>query len=193
LTFSVPDVVRPERWRDLKLIPFFRLHEARYVLYWRVIAPGQYASERKRVEAEERERLALDAATIDRVIPGQQQPEVEHNYRGERSGSGTFRDRSWRDANGGWFSYDIKAPRDTPAELLVTYWGGDRGRRFDLLVDGEKVADVHLDGQKPDEFFSVRYPLPAERGRDAVTVKFAAHENSIAGGVFDVRVVRRQP
>ena len=193
LTFMVPDVVQPQRWRDLKLIPFHRLHDARYVIYWRVIAPDKYAAERKRVEAEERVRLALDAATIDRVIPGNQQSEVDHGFKGERTGNGQHRDRSWRDARGGWFSYELKAPpRGEPAELLVAYWGSDRGRRFDVFVDDKKVAEVTLENPKPEKFFDARYPLPAARGADKVTVKFQAHEGSIAGGVFDIRVVRPQ-
>jgi uncharacterized protein len=190
LTFAAPDVVQPARWRGLKLIPFHRLHDARYVIYWRVIPPAKYAAERQRVEAEERARLALEAATIDHVVPGNQQSEVDHGFKGERTGNGHHRDRSWRDARGGWFSYELKAPRGEAAELLVTYWGSDRGRRFDVVIDDKKIADVTLENPKSEQFFEVRYPLPAGRAADKVTVNFQAHEGSTAGGVFDVRIVR---
>ena len=194
LTFALPpELVRPEKYRELKLVPFHRLHESRYVVYWRVLAPEAYAAEMKRVEAGERERLALDAATLDRVTPGEQQSEVDHHFKGERTGNGYFRDRSWRDAPGGWFSYQLKAPDDEPAELLVTYYGRDRGRRFDVLVNDAKIAEVHLDGRNADDYFTVRYPLPADAAGRAVTVKFVAHEQSIAGGIFDLRLVKAQP
>lgn len=193
LTFALPpELVRPDKHDDLKLVPFHRVHESRYVMYWRVLAPQEYAAEMRRVEAAERERLAFDAATLDHVIPGEQQSEVDHNFKGERSETGHFRDRSWRDArDGGWFSYEIKVPSDEPAELLVTYYGRDHGRRFHVLVDDQKIADVHLDGQKPDDFFNVRYPLPKETAGRSVTVKFQANEGSMAGGIFDLRVMKK--
>jgi len=36
LTFTARDVVRPAAARDLELIPFFRVHDSRYVIYWRI-------------------------------------------------------------------------------------------------------------------------------------------------------------
>jgi len=36
LTFTARDVVRPANARDLELIPFFRVHDSRYVIYWRL-------------------------------------------------------------------------------------------------------------------------------------------------------------
>ena len=92
-------------------------------------------------ELRETERVAarLEARTLDRVIPGEQQPEVEHNVRSEASTTGATHGRLWRDA-GGWFSYDLSAGARGPLELLVTYFGGERGRRFDILVDDRPVA-----------------------------------------------------
>src|SRR5438094_3865614 len=62
LTFAAADLIQPQKYRDLKLIPFFRLHEARYEIYWPVVSPEKYAAERQRIEAGERERLLLDQA-----------------------------------------------------------------------------------------------------------------------------------
>jgi hypothetical protein len=39
MTFSAPGAIRPERYADLRLIPFFRLHDARYVVYWSLPEP----------------------------------------------------------------------------------------------------------------------------------------------------------
>ena len=40
------------------------------------------------LKAQERSRLALEGRTLDRVSPGEQQPEVEHNVRSEGSTTG---------------------------------------------------------------------------------------------------------
>jgi hypothetical protein len=42
LTFEATKLVQPEQYQGIKLIPFFRLHDARYVLYWRVVSPDDY-------------------------------------------------------------------------------------------------------------------------------------------------------
>ncbi|HXE79668.1 MAG TPA: glycoside hydrolase family 127 protein [Vicinamibacterales bacterium] len=42
LTFTASDVIRPAAARDLELIPFFRVHDTRYMVYWRVV-PGPRA------------------------------------------------------------------------------------------------------------------------------------------------------
>jgi hypothetical protein len=34
LTFTARDVIRPESFRELELIPFFRNHDVRYIIYW---------------------------------------------------------------------------------------------------------------------------------------------------------------
>jgi DUF1680 family protein len=36
LTFTARDVIRPSSAGDLELVPFWRVHDARYMLYWRV-------------------------------------------------------------------------------------------------------------------------------------------------------------
>jgi len=79
--------------------------------------------------------------------------------------------------------------------LLVTYWGSDVGARvFDILVDGTPVATQKLDRNQPNRFFDQLYPIPPQltKGKQKVTVRFQAHPGNIAGGVFDLRMLRAQ-
>jgi len=59
-------------------------------------------------------------------------------------------------------------------------------------VDGEKIATQTLNRNKPDEFFAVEYPIPEKltAGKQQVTVTFQAHPGNIAGGLFDLRMLR---
>ena len=111
----------------------------------------------------------------------------------EKTTNGTFNDRNWRDArDGGWFAYDMKVDPHKPNQLLCTYWGSDDGPRvFDILVDGKVIASQKLNHEKPDEFLEVSYKIPVELTQDKarVEVKFAAHPESMAGGVFDCRTL----
>jgi hypothetical protein len=194
MAFTVADLIRPVSYAKLELVPFYQLHDSRYMLYWPVVATNAYSRLIARLKAAEAERVALDDRTLDRVTPGEQQPEVEHNYQGEDSGTGVHLARPWRDATQ-WFSYDLKAVPDHPVELRVTYFDGDRGRHFDILVNDHPVASVHLDGGDPDRFVDVTYPIPHSAVSAAVgevlTVKFVAHEGSRAGGVYGVRLLEQ--
>jgi hypothetical protein len=59
-------------------------------------------------------------------------------------------------------------------------------------VDGTKIATQTLTGSRPGEYLPVTYALPnaLTRGKSLVTVRFAPVGDSLAGGLFDLRVVR---
>ena len=40
MTFTASELIRPAQARNLELVPFFRVHDSRYMIYWRVVAPG---------------------------------------------------------------------------------------------------------------------------------------------------------
>jgi len=192
MTFTASEVIRPAQAADLELVPFFRVHDSRYMIYWRAVAPEEYGKVVARLEAEEREKLAREARTLDRVTPGEQQPEVEHGVRGEGAITGVTNGRSWRDASG-WFSYELKGVGRGPLSLLVTYSAGQRDRQFDILVNDRVIAAVTLSGQQSDRFTDATYPIPeaiasAAKG-GVLTVKFAAKPGSRAGAVYDVRLI----
>jgi len=195
LTFTLGKSLLPEKYQSLELVPFYKLPDLRYVIYWQHLDPDTYRDKIDALHKEEAITVALIKNTIDDVLPGQQQPEVDHNFQGQGCNQGYFKERHWRDATG-WFSYDLKAVPGQDAELAVTYWGGDRGRQFSISVNGQGVANVDLEGEKPAQFYTVTYPLPktllAAASQGLLTVKFAASPGSRAGGVFDVRLVKTE-
>ena len=192
LTFTLADAIRPDSFDGLELIPFFRIHDARYMIYWRCVSPEKYREVREELAATERESLALDRATVDHVAPGEQQSETEHNFRGKRTETGMWQDRRFRHATG-WFAYDLKTQGESDLSLQVTYWGGDR-RKFDIFVDDKLLAPVDLDAPKPNEFIDSQYAIPrqtlAQLENGKLRVKFVADKGSTAGGIFDVRLIR---
>jgi len=191
LNFRIKDVIEPTEPEGLPLVPFFSLHERRYQIYWELTSREKIAAKKERLATEERARAAREAATIDQVSVGEQQPEVEHEFKGERTETGINEGRRWR--HGSWFQYTLDTHGESAVDIEVTYWGGDRGRKFDILVNGKRIASEELKGVKPGEFFAKRYSIPesvlkaASNGR--VTVKFVATQ-WLAGGVYDVRLLR---
>jgi len=131
---------------------------------------------------------------LDWVAVGEQQPEVEHDFLGEKTDSGQHNGRRWR--HGEWFQYTLSTRGEKAVDLAVTYWGGDAGRTFDILANGELVATETLDNPKPGRFFEKKYSLPAKvvsgAANGRITIKFSAKPGSRAGGVFDVRLMKRK-
>lgn len=173
-------------------MPFFRLHDSRYQMYWELTTNERLVAKQERLAAAERLKLAREVATLDSVAVGEQQPEVEHAFAGEDTESGEFQGRHWR--HGRRFQYALDLHGATAAELAVTYSGWDRDRNFDVFADDTLLATERLKGEKPGEFFERRYPLPAAvisaAANSRIAIRFSAHPGSLAGGVFDVRLMR---
>ncbi len=198
LTFTARDLIKPQEFADLELVPFFRVHDARYMLYWRTVSLEKYPEVVAALEASEKARLALEARTVDFVAPGEQQSEVEHGFAGEATRTGSNQGRRSRDAIGGWFAYELNAKTaDGSAaaglELIVTYDGGERGRSFDLLVNDRAIATIETKGDQRDRFVDVAYAVPADLvAPGTLTVKFVAKEKARTASIYGVRLVRAE-
>jgi putative CocE/NonD family hydrolase len=196
-------VVAEESKKDARTAHVVLHHGARHTSYLEIPVAilseqektARAAARRRRLATEEAERRRvkeIEAATIDRVIPNTKLEDA-HNQQGKKSKSGAGSKGGWRDASGGgWFSYDMKVLPGQPVSLMVTYWGGDEGRSFDILVNDRRIATQRLNASKPVQFIDVTYEIPARLTRDKqkVTVKFQAHPSSVAGGVFGCRTMR---
>jgi hypothetical protein len=147
---------------------------------------------RAETAAREAERLALDAQTIDQVAPGEQQPESDHGFKGEGAEAGVNGGRHWRHATG-WFSYQLNDPKGEARTLRLTFARVDGGRRFDIVVNGVRIAEVELPTDEPQEFYTRDFAMPAASGMGGsgkLEVKFVAKEGSVAGGLYGLRLLR---
>jgi DUF1680 family protein len=192
LTFRTTGIGQPH---DVTLSPYYALHRQRLTVYWQCFTEVDWRAKQAEIEKTRAARQALEARIVDEVRPGEPQPETDHNFKGEQSNGGRFRDRAWRDARG-WFSYEVKVVPEQPLALRCTYWGNDGGQRtFDILADGRKIAEQTLFKTKPGQFFDVDYAIPLEltRGKTRVTIRFQPRPDNIAGGLFGLLVLRPEP
>ena len=198
LEFTLTRIARP---KDFALRPFFRLHDQPYVIYWDILTDSDW--ERRQAEHKTRTEAArvMDEQTIDRVLVGNTDSESAHQLKGKNTeaGHGAYGKhprRQWRHAaSGGWFSYDLMVQPGRPAGLLCTYWGHETGARtFDICVNGTAITTQSLDGNHPEDFYDVTYPIPAELIKDAtkITVTFKPHADNTAGGLFGIRTVKKE-
>ena len=192
LTFTAPGLVQGAAGSATEFIPFFRLHESRYTMYWQHATPANFERMRAENAAREADRLALDARTIDQVAPGEQQPESDHFFKGEGIDAGVNGGRHWRHASK-WFSYELKDPKGEAKLLRLSFARADAGRRFDIEVNGVLLTEVTLAKDAAQEFYTVDYALPAailQAKPNALSVRFVAKPGSIAGGLYGLRLLR---
>ena len=192
LQFSASEILYPAKFKNLEFIPFYKIHDSRYVIYLPVETPQSLVEIQKKREEEDTRERKLEALTIDKVSPGEQQPESDHFIKSQNSNIGVNQDRHWRDASG-WFSYVLKDENNEAGKIQLTYFGLDRNRDFKILVDGVLVAEEHLNGKKGNSFFTKDYILPEkimEKSKKEINLRFEAIEGSRTAGIYSIRLMK---
>ena len=178
-----------------ELMPFFELHDARYMMYWLALSEDSYKDYLANLTKQEQERQALEARTTDKVQPGEQQPESDHFMETDQSTVGNTNDVFFRDARDGhYFSYLMQTGGKTDLSLRLKYWGvGDwKNPEFDIFVDDALVTTVNLVGKyRTSQFKFEEYPIPAQllKGKKQVRVKFVAKPHKQVGEIYEVRLI----
>jgi hypothetical protein len=181
--------VHPAGYKNIELVPFYKVHGARYMIYWPVMDRESLDRTLEDIRKKEKALRELKARTIDQVATGEQQPEAEHNFQGSASRSGNNGGKFWRDALD-WFSYDLKQGPVEEKVLRIQYFSGDAGRKFNIMVNGHLLETVELKpGKTP--FYTVDYRIPASllNGSGVLKLRFEADKGSVAGGIYHIRLM----
>ncbi|MDT0646611.1 glycoside hydrolase family 127 protein [Zunongwangia sp. F260] len=193
LTFSASEVLYPSEFKNLEFIPFYKLHESRYVIYLPLETTENIQKIRKELEQKEKEEKMLATMTIDVIAPGEQQPEADHFIESENSNIGVNQDRHWRDAEG-WFSYRLVDKEKQARRLRITYFGGDNNRNFKVLINNKVIAEESFHGLEGNRFFEKEYTLPAGIVKNSngttLNLKFEALPGSRTAGIYGVKLLK---
>jgi DUF1680 family protein len=189
LIFQAPSLIHQQKYKDLDLVPFYKLHDTRYTIYWPYTSPDRLDGLLSAVKKRETAAAALEAQTVDQVNTGQQQPESDHQFKSENAENGLFMERHFRTGKG-WFSYVLRNPKGLAKKLRLTYFGAEKGRKFDIFINNVLISHVELDGTKGRAFVDVDYQLPAGLNAKELEVKLVAKEKSAIANVFDVRLMK---
>jgi uncharacterized protein len=188
---AVYEVTKAARPEALTLRPFFNQYERRSAVYFRLFDNAAWKAELEAREIEKRRQQLLDERSLDVVELGVDESEAAHDLRSDISYAVSYRGKPGRDARtGGFMSFRLRTG-DGPAILRATYWGDERNRRFDILVDGQRIASEELSGQYEPRFVDVDYPVPAEllTGKDSLEIRFEPRDGKTAGPVFGCRLL----
>ncbi|WP_456311994.1 beta-L-arabinofuranosidase domain-containing protein [Pseudomonas shirazensis] len=128
------------RLDSLELQPFFEIHDARYQMYFQNYTKEQYKEKHALLKQQEIEALALEAKTIDKINCGEQQSEVDHGYKGEKSDSGYDDTKAWRSTRS-YISYQLLNKNKSGKHLDISCTDDSKTDKITILIN-EKPAPI---------------------------------------------------
>ncbi len=189
LEFELNDVFVQGNKTSLKLLPFYRIHDSRYNIYWAQATEDELQTKLDELEQAEVAEIALDKVTIDKINCGEQQPEADHFIRFENSRTGYRNDYHFREA-GGWFSYKMNNKKGESRYLYLKYFDREKERAYDISINGKVLKSFTLNGNSEDEPLVKLIPLPeSEFQRSDLNIKISAKDNFRTFQLIEIRLL----
>ncbi|WP_044201401.1 glycoside hydrolase family 127 protein [Echinicola pacifica] len=171
------------------LKPFYTIHDARYQVYWPLAAKGMEAEIRNSFNQKDEWMLALDHETVDQVATGEQQPESDHFFQGEKTLSGNENGYFWRSGSA-WFSYELKNPRLEGRKLRLTFPAKAQKQPFELYLNETLFHTILLDTVE-GESQELDLVLPdAYQDTDKLKITFKAKPGSQIEKIYYIRLMK---
>jgi len=190
LQFEIPGLIAQEQFRKLTLVPFFQLHDARYMIYWPVAAKDSVKKKESELAIMDENYIKLAPRTLDEITPGEQQPENDHQLKFKDSNTGYTNNTHWRSATG-MFSYNMRHS-STAKMLRVSYMATGGSYDFDIYVNRNKIAHISNDNQQHTGIINREFPLPAASTvtDEPFLVEIVAADNSKTAQITDIRLLK---
>lgn len=194
LTFKLNGLFPQNRFSNgLELIPFYKIHEERYIIYFPQANQDKIELIQKQKAKEEAEIRKLDIITTDKIQLGEQQPESDHFFDSKDSNSGYMEDRHFREAKG-WFSYQMRNKDKNAKYLYITYFDANNNRTLNTEINGIKTFSQNFEGKTGGSPQTLLIPIPeSESRKEILNIKFNSGEKSLTPKIIEVRLLNQTP
>ncbi|QIP11190.1 glycosyl hydrolase [Spirosoma aureum] len=157
------------RMDSLTLQPFYEIHEARYQMYFQTFTQTAFDDLKAKLKQQEAEALAIDAKTVDKVSCGEQQPEVDHLYKGEKSESGYDEDGYfWRNTRSS-ISYQLQNKNQSAKALEISTLDTVKADNLIILVNDKPAEVISMENKeivlKVDDSQLINLKIIAKEGK----------------------------
>ena len=189
LAFSYDGNIYPAQMgKPLELVPFFRLHNSRYAVYFRQTSEEQFKAIQEEMATAERKATELANQTVDLIFPGEQQPESDHGIQYEESETGTHKDRHFRRAKK-WFSYNLKVKKEA-SQLMLTIRKEDRNKTMILLNNERLTLTPTISKADKDGFITLNYLLPQKLKAGSCEILLKPDGTEWTSAIYEVRLLK---
>ena len=178
---------------DVTMAPLFSINNDFYSVYWDKFSKDEWANKEKEYTAEKEREKKIEARTIDNFRIGEMQPERDHQLVAtEKSYVSDAIGRMGREARlNNYFTFEMNIQSGVPNYLMLTYFGDDKNREFDILINDKIIQTIKWDGGVIGRFYDFEYPIPAEFTDKRIRVKIIANHGKTAGRIFGVRTLKQ--
>ncbi len=176
--------VSPENYEGMKLEPFYRIHESRYMVYWPVLSASEVAKRQEEVARQESIAQALEARTADKVTCGEQQPESDHFVKMEWSGTGNDGGVQWRETRQ-WFSYRMKTNGRKVTAVRIAF-RPENNRDARVLINDTEIG---LFSTADNGVIELPVKADVTGKAETLTLKIAKGNKDITPHIYEVRLI----
>ena len=176
--------VSPENYEGMKLEPFYRIHESRYMVYWPVLSASEVAKRQEEVARQESIAQALEARTADKVTCGEQQPESDHFVKMEGSGTGNDGGVQWRETRQ-WFSYRMKTNGRKVTAVRIAF-RPENNRDARVLINDTEIG---LFSTADNGVIEIPVKADVIGKAETLTLKIAKGNKDITPHIYEVRLI----
>ena len=176
--------VSPENYEGMKLEPFYRIHESRYMVYWPVLSASEVAKRQEEVARQESIAQALEARTADKVTCGEQQPESDHFVKMEWSGTGNDGGVQWRETRQ-WFSYRMKTNGRKVTAVRIAF-RPENNRDARVLINDTEIG---LFSTADNGVIEIPVKADVIGKAETLNLKIAKGNKDITPHIYEVRLI----
>ena len=176
--------VSPENYEGMKLEPFYRIHESRYMVYWPVLSASEVAKRQEEVARQESIAQALEARTADKVTCGEQQPESDHFVKMEWSDTGNDGGVQWRETRQ-WFSYRMKTNGRKITAVRIAF-RPENNRDARVLINDTEIG---LFSTADNGVIEIPVKADVIGKAETLTLKIAKGNKDITPHIYEVRLI----
>ncbi|MEO7975638.1 beta-L-arabinofuranosidase domain-containing protein, partial [Flavobacterium sp.] len=166
---------------SLTLQPFYQIHDARYQMYFQTFTQKEYENQKEIQKQQEAKMIALEAITVDKINCGEQQPEVDHEYKGEQSNSGYDDDKFWRSTRS-YISYKLQNKNNAGKYIEISTIDAIDTKKFEVLIND---FAVEIDSVVKN---AIRIKTPKS---ESINLKIVAKEKTPTPRFYQIRILKQ--
>ncbi|WP_220398888.1 glycoside hydrolase family 127 protein [Flavobacterium cellulosilyticum] len=165
---------------SLTLQPFYKIHDARYQMYFQTLTNNEYINQIENQKQHEAAILALEAITVDKINCGEQQPEVDHQYKGEQSNSGYDDEKFWRTTRS-YISYQLQNKNKAGKYIEINTLNDINPENFEITINGNEVKINSIE----DKTIKIQIPEQAN-----FQLKITAKNKILTPRFYQIRILK---
>lgn len=176
---------------SLELLPFYELHESRYIIYFPQATKEGLRKIQQKIEADEAASEKLNSITIDLVLSGAQQSESDHFIEQTGTWNGYIYENLYREGSGK-FQYKLTNKQLAARYLMVKYFDIDANRKCRISIGKDQVGALNLNGKSSEKLNSLVVLIPEKYlNEETIKVSVEAIDNAWMTKIVEVRLLSK--